>query len=212
MMVIDIIIIKYTIMKNFIKSSLIILLAILFQACETLPLQRSFDFDENDHPVEHSPFDMTIFQFISDHSEFSMMLEAINKAGMVDIFNGGADDKTVLLLRNEAMQEFLKKYKHPNIADVPVSRLQNLLKYHVITTRFTQIDLPVQTFVAFQTLILGENGRIFIWKWREYWEIRVNTQTGLPSTAKSANVYLHNYEFTNGVGHQLKNYTQMVPF
>lgn len=199
-------------MKNIIKCSFIVIFALFFQACEELPLQKSFDFDESDHPKIQPPFNMTIFEFLSTHAEFSMMVEAINLAGMKETFDGGADDKTVLLLRNEAMTEFLKNYKHSNVAAVPVSRLQNLLKYHVITTRFTQNDLSVQDFTTFQTLIDGQNGRIIVWKWREYWEIRINTLTGLPKTAKSANVYLHNYEFINGVGHHMKNYAQMTTF
>jgi uncharacterized surface protein with fasciclin (FAS1) repeats len=198
-------------MKNSIKNFIIIILALLFQACEELPLQKSFDFDENDHPKVQPPFNMTMFEFMSSRPEFSLMVEAVNRAGMIDVFNGGADDKTVLLLRNEAMTEFLNFYKHTTVANVPLPRLQNLLNYHVITTRFTQNDLKVQEFYTFQTLIPGENGRIIVWKWREYWEIRINSMSGLPGTRRTANVYLHNYEFTNGVGHQMQRFVQMVP-
>jgi hypothetical protein len=107
----------------------------------------------------------------------------------------------------------LKDYGYTTIDEVPVEQLQHLLRYHVITARFTQIDLPVQQFVFFQTLVPGQDGQIDVWKWREYWEIRINTGgPDQPPSAKSANVYLHNYEFTNGVGHQLKTYVQWTAY
>lgn len=200
-------------MNLFIKLSLILLFAIVFQGCEKLPLQKSFDFDENDHPVVKPKFNMTIYVFMESRPELSLMVEAIKRAGMESTFSGGADDKTVLLLRNEAMIEFLTNHKYATIAVTPILTLQNLLKYHVIRKRITQNDLTVQDFTIFQTLTDGENGKITLYKWREYWEIQVNTGgPNLPSTVKKANVYLHNYEFTNGVGHQMKKYVRRVPF
>ncbi len=192
---------------------MIVLFAMLFQACEKLPLQESFDFDENDHPVVRPPFNTTIFEFMTSRPELSSMVEAVRRAGLESMYSGGGNDKTVLLLRNDAMKRFLTDYGHARVADVPVSRLQNLLNYHVITTRFTQNDLPVQEYLTFQTLIPGPNGRITIYKWREYWEIRINAGgPDLPSTRRTANVYLHNYQFTNGVAHQLNAYAQWVRF
>lgn len=195
------------------KLALIIIVAFLLQGCEKMSLQKSFDFDENDHPPIRPPFKTTVFEFMTTQADFSLMVEAVKRAGLESIYSGGADDKTVLLLRNDAMNLFLKDYAHANVAAVPVARLQNMLNYHVITTRLTQNDLPVQEYQTYQTLVPGPNGRITIYKWREYWEIRINAGgPDLPSTRKTANVYLHNYEFTNGVGHQLKAYVQWVRF
>lgn len=200
-------------MKGVIKNTVIILIVLLLNSCEKLALQRSFDFDQNDHPTVVPPFNITIYAFMTQHVEFDSMVVAVKRAGMEDIFEGGADDKTVLLLRNEAVMEFLKKQGFTSIDQVPVSKLQNLLKYHVITTRFTQNDLNVQTFYVFHTLVDGDNGLINVWKFRQYWTIEINSGgPNLPSTAKSANVYLHNYEFTNGVGHQMQHYVRRVPF
>lgn len=195
------------------RTALIILFAVLCQACEKLPLQESFNFDENDHPAIRPPFNTTIFEFMSTHAEFSLMVEAVKRAGLENAYSGGANDKTVLLLRNEAITKFLADYRHATVADVPVVRLQNMLRYHIITKRFTQKDLSVQDFVVFQTLVPGTNGLINIYKWREYWEIQINSGgPDLPSTRRTANVYLHNYEFTNCVGHQMRLYVQRVPF
>ncbi len=200
-------------MKLIAKITLLILLAVAFHGCNKLPLQESFDFDENDHPSVKPRFNMSIYDFMLAHAEFSLMVEAVKRAGMENLFSGGADDKTVLMLRNEAMTEFLTNHRYAKISDVPVATLQNLLNYHVIKARITQNDLTVQDFTVFQTMIDGANGKITLYKWREYWEIQINTGgPDLPSTAKKANVYLHNYEFTNGVGHHMKQYVRRVPF
>lgn len=200
-------------MNRIIKNVAILLTVLSLHSCEKLALQKSFHFDANDHPAVIPPFNITIYEFMMQHVEFDSMTAAVKRAGMEDIFKGGEDDKTVLLLRNEAMKKFLNDYGFSKISDVPIMKLQNLLKYHVITTRFTQQDLSVQTFYVFHTLIDGDDGFINIWKFREYWTIRINSGgPDLPKTAKGADVYLHNYEFTNGVVHQMKQYVQRVPF
>ncbi len=200
-------------MKLFMKITMVLFFTVLFAACKKMPLQDSFNFDENAHPPIRPPFNMTIFEFMTSQADFSLMVEAIKRIGMESAYSSGSDNKTVLLLRNEAMSKFLKDYSYSSIANVPANKLENLLKYHVITTRFTQNDLPVQKFVVFQTLITGSNGRINIYKYREYWQIQINNGgPDLPGTQKTANVYLHNYEFTNGVGHQMQQYVQWTPY
>ena len=133
---------------------------------------------------------------------------------MSAVFNGGADDKTVLLLRQDAMQEFLDDMGATVVSDIPVETWENFLNYHVITSRFTQNDLNSQEHVTFQTLVSGDDGRINVWKWRRYMELQINRNgsPNLPGTAKGTAVYLHNYQFTNGVGHQMQRYVRWSPF
>jgi len=200
-------------MKSALNLMIFFAALILSQGCKKLELQKSFEFDENDHPSVAAPFNMSIYEFMASRSEFSMMTTAVQRAAMESVFSGGEDNKTVLLLRNEAMQEFLSREGYATLDDVPVEILQKLLKYHVITTRFTQRDLRVQFFYQFQTLLEGDAGLINIWKFREYWIIRINSGgENLPSTAKSADVYLHNYEFKNGVAHHMTKYVKRAPF
>ena len=184
----------------------------LLQGCD-LGLQTSYDFDDDDYPKPHEPFDMTLLDFMNQQEEFDSLIVAVDRTGMEETFSGGEDDKTVLLLRNEAMLEFLDDYEYASIDEVPVSTLRKMLNYHVITDRLTQNDINSQQDYVYQTLVEGGSGRINVWKWRRYWEIRINTRgPDLPETAKGETVYLHNYEFTNGIAHQMNGYVQRVPF
>lgn len=180
-----------------------------------LDLQENYDFD--DSATIHSPaqpFNMTIWGFMNGQSDFDLMIEAIEQVGLQDVYSGGEDDKTVLLLRNEAMQDFLSDQGVATVAEVDSQVLQNFLNYHVITTRFTNGDLNSQEDVQFQTLVDGPNGRINVWRWRRYMELQINRNGSpdKPGTAKGTSVYLHNYEFTNGVGHQLQTFVRWTPF
>lgn len=203
--------------KKYIKSlGLALMTASLFtlSSCD-LELQENYDFDESATVFpEYPPFEMSLYQFMTEQEDFTLMVEAIDRAGLQDQFSGGADDKTVLMLRQEAMEGFLEDQGVTTVAEVPVETLRNMLNYHIVTTRFTQNDLNSQEDVQFQTRIEGPNGRINIWKWRRYMEIQINRNGSpdLPSTAKGENVYLHNYQFTNGVGHQMRGYVQWAPF
>ncbi len=183
-------------------------LLLFLNSCD-LALQESYEFDDDATIYNPSPpFDMTIWEFMTQESDFELMVEAVKLAGLEGVFNDGQDDKTVLLLRQDAMTKFLEDQGAAAVADVPVEIWQHFLQYHVITTRFTQNDLNSQEYTIFQTLYPGDDGRIVLWKWRRYMELQINRNGSpdRPSTAKGQSVFLHNYEFTNGVGHQLQGY------
>lgn len=191
-----------------------ILLLGMGTSCD-LALQKSYDFDESATIYqEQPPFNQTIWEFMNQQADFDLMVEAIDFAGMQDVFDGGQDDKTVLLLRQEAMEAFLSDQNAENVQDVPLDTWMHFLNYHVITTRFTQNDLNSQEYTTLQTLVNGDDGRIVIWKWRRYMELQINRNGSpdRPNTAKGDAVFLHNYEFTNGVGHQMRKYVGWAPY
>jgi hypothetical protein len=206
-------------MKLAFKYSFIVLFFITFYACD-LPLQKSFHFDKSAHLPKIPPYKTTIWTYMThpedstfDQNEhLDSMVIAVKRAELKNIYNKGKN-KTVFLLRNKAMREFLANNGYKSISEVPVYILQNLLKYHVIPdTSIEQIDLPIKEYRQFQTLIKGANGLMNLYEGKEYWQIRINTNGPLPPTAKKAVVYLHNFEFTNGVAHQLNSYARWVPF
>ncbi len=190
-------------------------MVMLFTGCD-LELQENYDFDESATiHLEYEPFDVTIWEFMNQESaDFSLMIEAVQLAGMESTFSGGQDDKTILLLRNEAMEDFLDNQGVTSVAEIDPQVLQNFLNYHIITRRFTNDELNSQEYVTMQTLNEGPDGRIVIWRWRRYMEIQINRNGSpeRPGTAKGTSVYLHNYEFTNGVGHQLRTFVRWAPF
>jgi hypothetical protein len=198
----------------------VIILALL-SSCD-LPLQKSYNFDDSAHLPVLPPYKVTMWNYMThpqdttfdQNDELDSMVVAVKRAGMKKVYNSGKD-KTVFLLRNKAMREFLSDNGYSSIDEVPIYILQNLLKYHVIPgQRIEQDDLEIKEYYVFQTLIKGNAGLINLFEGNEYWRIELNTPGGpnLPSTAKSAIVYLHNFEFTNGVAHQLNTYARRVPF
>lgn len=175
-----------------------------------LDFQEDFDFDHNARLYEPmNPFtDMTMWEFMNDHDEFDSLVAIATLVGMEGLYSGGSEDRTILMLRNEAIGFFLADQGADAITDVPLDKWEKLLNYHVITTRFTQEDIFSQVDTRFQTLIDGDDGQIWVWKWRRYWQFRFNSAStpGLPADAHRADVYLHNYLFSNGVGHQMRGY------
>ena len=175
-----------------------------------LSLQEDFDFDQNARLYDPmSPFTgITMWEFMNDHEEFDSLVAIAAMVGLESLYSGGSEDRTVLMLRNEAIGFFLADQGANAITDVPDEKWEKLLNYHVITERFTQEDIFSQVDTRFQTLIEGEDGQIWVWKWRRYWQFRFNSGStpGLPPNAQNADVYLHNYIFSNGVGHQMRGY------
>lgn len=200
-------------MKHKIFSILLLSIIPLMIGCD-LELQRSFDFDENDRPQSIEPYKYHVYQYLTEQTEFSLLVEAINRADMISVYSQSSNDKTFLMLRNEGMQEFLTQHGHASIDEVPIPRLQKLLNYHIINARVTQSDVNVAEYTIFQTLIPGDDGLISIWKAREYWILHVNSDNAPNKSAsnKGTTVYYHNYEFTSGVGHHLRNYVRRIPF
>lgn len=208
-------------MRTYSVPTVVIILTVsaLFLSCD-LERQTSFDFDEDAHWEAPEPFDVTVYDYINQEDQLSLMSQAIERANMEDTFQEGGSPEssdsntiTVFLLRNSAMQEFLDDYNYNSIDDVPVSTLENLLRYHVIPTRVKQRDVNVQTHTTFQTLVDGPDGIIDIWVHRDFWIMHINSAgAGFPDTKKSTDVIEHNYEFTNGIGHHIEGYTQRAPF
>lgn len=187
----------------------------VFSSCD-LALQTSYDFDEDASIYDpQTPFiNETIWDFMTSESDFDLMVEAIQFAGLESVFSGGDSDKTVLLLRQDAMEMFLEDQGAAQVQDIPIEVWEHFLNYHVITSRFTQNDLNSQEYTTFQTLYPGDDGRIVVWKWRRYMEIQINRNGSpdRPSTAIGTEVFLHNYEFSNGVGHQIEEYVGWAPY
>jgi len=102
-----------------------------------------------------------------------------------------------------------------------LDRLRNILNYHIIDDYVDQgpENLPVLlTNYFFQTLLSGDEGVISVHR-DERFRMFINKEplrnelaTGLPSNARRAQVQNHNYVFSNGVGHQVRDYSRNRPF
>jgi len=226
---------------------LVLLILVAFTFSCDLPLQDSYSFhpdvDLTDPYAGGTAWDFlnspgalkkTTTGAINGES-FDYMVEAIKKAGLVELYSQTeTTSRTYLLLNNNA---FLGTGDVINIvtgsATVPVGetpeqtlakvdtpaemqKLINVLNYHIVTTRIAQVPTLVQyrTEYLFQTLIPGADGLISF-KRDERYTISLNTApSSLPSSATSEaeNVRNHNYIFNNGIGHHIADPVRNKPY
>lgn len=199
-----------------------ILLAIVmaFSSSCDLQLQEQFEF-EDDIP-ELARFDMTVMEWLDQNpqDQFTYMLEAIERAGLRDLYDNADDNRTFLLLRNDAWtesNEILSSVagdaSYP-LDSIPVATLRHILKYHIVDAYVDQGPslLTVDAPYGFQTLIEGDSGRIYFS--RNYSQnLSVNSAGSLlPGDKKNTGVSLHNYIFKNGVAHQLNAHVRYQPY
>lgn len=229
-------------MKNFINKvkglfgvgAMLLLLA----SCD-LSLQEEWEYVRE--PFGNQPTGMTAFewmQMINSNStyndddgipQFEFMLQAIERAGVQDLYNDPTASRTFFLLRNNAFNgggQFLAHTTGDNdnpIDSVSADRLEHALRYHLLEESLSQNDVPKNdTHLYYQTLVPGDTGVMEINKRLFNQQIRINTSIArvgapnipstMPSSSRGRGVDLHNFIFTNGVGHQLNGYVRYQPF
>lgn len=155
---------------------------------------------EHDNPG--GKLGVSAMDFIKSNDSLSMLAEAIDAAGLQDLYSG-SEMHTYIAPTNQAFRNYLSTNKYASIADIPVPILKNILLYHVVNDKvvfsdstFNQRNNPV----AFET----ENGQ---WMYLS----RNNNYQGVinEGTNKSWTITISNLEPTNGSLHIV---TDMVYF
>ena len=221
------------------KYSIIIGLALILVSCD-LDLQQGFDFvPEVDLTDPYG--DMTAWEFIQSRvvfnedggisgEELNYMAAAIERAGMIEEYNGSDPDRTYLLLNNNAFtgggdiiqlvtgSATVEEGETPAdvMARADVDVLRRILQYHIVTTYVAQVPTLFEFGVnyVFQTLIPGEDG-VIVMRRDDRYRIDINRAPApLPSTATSQweRVRLHNYVFNNGIGHIIADPVRNKPY
>ncbi|AWW32855.1 hypothetical protein DN752_23440 [Echinicola strongylocentroti] len=229
-------------MKIFIKKSINIIVVgamMLFAASCDLALQEKWEYVPE--PFGNRPTGMTAYDWMlmingdttyNDDDglpQFQFMLDAIERAGVFELYNNPDAQQTYFLLRNSAFNgggqliaNMTGDSENP-LDSISPDRLAHALKYHIIDETMSQTDIPKNDFhLYYQSLIPGDTGVVEINKRLFNQEIRINasiarvgggtTPTTMPSSSKGATVVLHNFIFTNGIGHQLNGYVRYQPF
>lgn len=168
-------------------------------------------------------------------TEFDYLLAAIKKAGMEDEFNQTATkERTFVLLNNNAflgagdviqivtgsatvpVNETAEQTMERVDTPVKMEKLKNVLRYHIVTTYILQVPtlFTKDLDYLFQTLIPGDDGLI-AFKRNVIYQVVINSQTApLPATAinEFENVFSHNYQFKNGIGHVIQDPVRNKPY
>lgn len=218
--------------KNILVKSLSIACLTLTLAGCDLALQEEFDFKPSVDPYPtfenmtawdwiqtRKTSDELVEQGMIDGNEFELLKQAIEVAGMQDVFSQPGKDKTFLLLNNNAFTgagdiiQLVTGSATGDLANANVEVLTKILQYHIVTTYITQNDpLKVYGFdYKFQSMLLGPDGEIYLRR-NERLAMAVNLSTALPETAADEVVFRHNYVFGNGIGHIIQDYCRKVPF
>ena len=199
-----------------------------------LPVQPNFEFESE---IGELPTfeDQTVLEWMrspaslgaNNSANFDIFVSAIEKLGMEDEYNDPNDRRTFLMLKNEAFTANGEIFAVLGVTAIDsldaegLDRLRNILNYHIIDDYVDQgpENLPVLlTNYFFQTLLSGDEGVISVHR-DERFRMFINKEplrnelaTGLPSNARRAQVQNHNYVFSNGVGHQVRDYSRNRPF
>lgn len=205
-----------------------------------LELQKGYDFVPEVDLTD--PYDnMTAWEFIQSRNvlnedgslngeELDYMKAAIERAGMVEEYNGSDPDRTYLLLNNNAFtgggdviqivtgSSTVEDGESPEdvMARADVDVLKKVLQYHIVTTYVAQVPTLFEFNVnyIFQTLIPGEDG-VIVMRRDDRYRIDINRAPApLPSSATSQweRVRLHNYVFRNGIGHFIADPVRNKPY
>lgn len=111
-------------MKNLIKIMLVFAIAISTFSCSD---------DDNNQP-------QTIADIASANPNLSILVQALNRAGLVSTFDS-TGDYTVFAPTNDKFNAFLSANNFATINDVPLPLLTEVLKNHVLAESFTSSEL-----------------------------------------------------------------------
>lgn len=165
--------------------SLILILA--FTQCE---IQKDFEYEYSNPGGKLS---VNAWQYIQQTDSLSLLEAAITSAGLQDLYTS-TTEKTFIAPRNSAFRAYMKTNKYTSISAIPVTTLQNVIKYHVVKARviFSDPAILVSDPIAYTT----ESGQIMYLSRNSNYQGVINQ-----GTKKSWTIITSNIEPTNGVVH-----------
>ncbi len=124
-------------------------------------LQKNFDYEPK--PIDPN-INMTVWEFLQSRpADFSLMSEAIEYAGMQQIYSQEKKAYTYLIINNEGMNKFFAIYGVTSAISIDIDKVRSFLSYHVIEGKYHAFDkkLPVESIFV-KTLLEGEDGLLTI--------------------------------------------------
>lgn len=227
--------------NNIFKINNVLIVGVLFlliTACD-LGLQTEWEYERE--PFGNQELGMTAYAWIEKINndttfndedgipEFEFLIEALERTGLREFYEDPTGNRTFFLLRNNAftgggqlLAQTTGSADNP-LDSLETDRLEHALLYHMLPESLSQDDVPKNDFhLYYQTLVPGDTGIMEINKRLFNQQIRINssiarigspsTETTMPAGSKGAGVALHNFRFTNGIGHQLTAYVRFQPF
>ena len=111
--------------KNCTCTYLVIFMLTLFSGCE---IQENFKYP---YAEDNSKLNVSALEFIQTHDSLSFMAQAIERAGLEDLYVA-KEVHTFVVPDNQAFREYFKDNGYSSITDIPLPILRNILKYHIV--------------------------------------------------------------------------------
>ncbi|MEL7160117.1 MAG: fasciclin domain-containing protein [Bacteroidota bacterium] len=204
--------------------------SVILLCCVTscdLPVQPKFEFEPEIGEIATFE-DQTVLEWMrSDASiggntnvNFDIFVSAIEATGLEQEYGNTDGQRTYLMLNNEAFTgggelfSVLGVTAIDSLDDAGIDRLRTILRYHIIEDYVDQGPEALPALLInyfFQTLIPGDDGRISVNR-DERFRLNINRADGLPGTARGTQVRQHNYIFSNGIGHHIRDYVRTRPY
>lgn len=166
-------------MKNIFKISLLLFLTLGWMSCS----------NDDDNTPDGTDNEGTIADFVSNNEDYSTLLSALDRAGLVTVLDGTAEF-TVFAPNNAAFDAFLTANGFASLNDIPVDVLTNVLLNHVVNGEVTSSQLNTGYINSLATYSDTElNLSLFI-----------NTSSGVRVNGES-NVVTPDVDVSNGVIH-----------
>lgn len=148
--------------------------------------------DDDDAPVLPPSGDPTIADLVTENSQFSSLLAALERADLVTPFVGGSGQLTVFAPNNDAFAAFLQANGYSSLDEVPVDALRAVLLNHVVSRRLLAADLSTGYVSSISPAGVSE----------ENLSLFVDTSSGVRVNGVSS-VIAADIQATNGVIHEV---------
>ncbi|TXF90249.1 hypothetical protein FUA23_06940 [Neolewinella aurantiaca] len=192
-----------------------------------LPVQPKFEFEPEISELITFE-DQTVLEWMrsdasiggNNNANFDIMVSAIEATGLEDEYSDSGDRRTFLMLNNEAFTangeifQLLGVTAVDSLDEAGLDRLRTILRYHIVEDYVDQGPEALPVLLVdyfFQTLIPGDEGRISVNR-DERFRLNINRADGLPGNSRGTQVRQHNYIFSNGVGHHVRDYVRNRPY
>lgn len=116
-------------MKNLLKIAFIAFMSLAVVSC-----------NNDDDNTTTNTADLSIAGFVADNPDYSSLLAALERAGLVATLDG-TDNFTVFAPNNTAFEAFLNANGFASLEDVPVDVLTNILLNHVVSGSVESTEL-----------------------------------------------------------------------
>lgn len=116
---------------------------------------------KDDDETISTPKSENIVEIASKLPEFSILVDAVKRAGLVDVLSSDANF-TVFAPTNAAFQNLLTELGASKLEDIPVETLRSVLLYHVLSSKVLSTQVKSGYVTTSATGAAGKNFSLFV--------------------------------------------------